>query len=135
MAEHPHPVDIYVGSRIRLCRTLKGMSQQKLAEALKLTFQQIQKYEKGTNRVGASRLFEMSHILDVPVSFFFDGAPVADAAETEGPDVDENAIPAEDAEKLFRREILEFIRVYDRIPEPAVRQRLYALAKTLARPE
>jgi transcriptional regulator with XRE-family HTH domain len=111
------------------------MSQQKLAEALKLTFQQIQKYEKGTNRVGASRLFEMSHILDVPVSFFFDGAPVADAAETEGPDVDENAIPAEDAEKLFRREILEFIRVYDRIPEPAVRQRLYALAKTLARPE
>lgn len=135
MAEHPHPVDVYVGSRLRLCRTLKGMSQQKLAQHLRLTFQQVQKYERGANRIGASRLFEMSRILDVPVSFFFDGAPVENPTETEAGDVDENSIPAEDAKKLFRREILEFVRAYDQIPEPAVRLRLYRLARSLAPPE
>ena len=68
----PNPVDIHVGSRVRLRRTLLGLSQEKLGEAVGLTFQQIQKYERGANRIGASRLFEFSRILDVPVSFFFD---------------------------------------------------------------
>ena len=69
----PNPIDIHVGSRIRLRRTMLGMSQEKLGESLGITFQQIQKYEKGTNRVGASRLQNISSILNVPVSFFFEG--------------------------------------------------------------
>ena len=71
----PNPVDKYVGSRVRMRRIMLGMSQEKLGEALGLTFQQIQKYEKGTNRVGASRLQQISEILQVPVSFLFDGGP------------------------------------------------------------
>src|ERR1051325_9669588 len=71
----PNPIDIHVGSRIRLRRTMLGMSQEKLGESLGITFQQIQKYEKGTNRVGASRLQNISSILNVPVSFFFEDAP------------------------------------------------------------
>src|ERR1700757_1455901 len=71
----PSPIDIHVGSRIRLRRTLLGMSQERLGESLSLTFQQVQKYERGLNRVGASRLFDLSRVLDVPVSFFFDDMP------------------------------------------------------------
>src|ERR1700693_3559843 len=71
----PSPIDIHVGSRIRLRRTLLGMSQERLGEALGLTFQQVQKYERGVNRVGASRLFDLSRVLDVPISFFFDDMP------------------------------------------------------------
>ena len=68
--KQPNPIDIHVGSRIRLRRTMLGMSQEKLGESLGITFQQIQKYEKGTNRVGASRLQNISSILNVPVAFF-----------------------------------------------------------------
>ena len=71
----PSPIDVHVGSRIRLRRTLMGMSQERLGEALGLTFQQVQKYERGVNRVGASRLFDLSRVLDVPISFFFDDMP------------------------------------------------------------
>src|SRR5438105_3475779 len=71
----PNPIDKHVGSRVRMRRMMLGMSQEKLGDALDLTFQQVQKYEKGTNRIGASRLQEISHILQVPVSFFFEGAP------------------------------------------------------------
>ena len=71
----PNPIDVHVGSRIRLRRTMLNMSQEKLGEALGITFQQIQKYEKGTNRVGASRLQNISSVLNVPVSFFFEAAP------------------------------------------------------------
>src|SRR5512138_3267596 len=68
----PNPIDIHVGSRIRLRRTLLGMSQQKLGEAIGLTFQQVQKYERGANRVGSSRMFELARVLDVPISYFFE---------------------------------------------------------------
>ncbi len=71
----PSPVDVHVGARIRLRRTLLGMSQERLGDALGLTFQQVQKYERGVNRVGASRLFDLSRILDVPISFFYDNQP------------------------------------------------------------
>jgi transcriptional regulator with XRE-family HTH domain len=71
----PNPIDKHVGSRVRVRRMILAMSQAKLGDALCLTFQQLQKYEKGTNRIGASRLQQISHILQVPVSFFFDGAP------------------------------------------------------------
>src|SRR5277367_1577262 len=71
----PNPIDTHVGARVRLRRTLLGMSQEKLGEAIGLTFQQVQKYERGANRIGASRLFDLSRVLDVPVSFFFDDMP------------------------------------------------------------
>ena len=69
--KRPNPIDVHVGSRIRLRRTMLGMSQEKLGESLGITFQQIQKYEKGTNRVSCSRLYEISQILDVPITYFF----------------------------------------------------------------
>lgn len=131
MAENPHPVDIYVGSRVRLCRTLKGLSQQKLAQALGLTFQQVQKYERGANRIGASRIFELSQILDVPPSFFFDGAPGGDAGGEAAAGLSEAEQTPFDSERLFRREILEFVRAYDKIADPAVRKRLFELVKAI----
>jgi transcriptional regulator with XRE-family HTH domain len=75
MAASPNPIDVHVGKRLRLRRTLLGMSQERLGESLGLTFQQVQKYERGANRIGSSRLFELGQILDVPVSFFFDDMP------------------------------------------------------------
>lgn len=129
----PNPVDIHVGSRVRLRRTLLGLSQEKLGEAVGLTFQQIQKYERGANRIGASRLFEFSRILDVPVSFFFD-----DMAERMKPSETPGVLAAADQpqaplepDPLTRRETLELVRAYYRISDPQVRKRLFELAKSL----
>src|ERR1700752_933156 len=82
--DKPNPIDVHVGSRVRLRRTLLGMSQEKLGEAIGLTFQQVQKYERGANRVGASRLYDLSRVLDVPVSFFFDDISTEVAAAAAG---------------------------------------------------
>ena len=129
----PNPVDIHVGSRVRLRRTLLGLSQEKLGEAVGLTFQQIQKYERGANRIGASRLFEFSRILDVPVSFFFD-----DMAERMRPGEAAGTLAAADQpqaplepDPLTRRETLELVRAYYRISDPQVRKRLFELTKSL----
>ena len=84
MAVSPNPIDVHVGKRLRLRRTLLGMSQERLGERLGLTFQQVQKYERGANRIGSSRLFELGQILDVPVSFFFDDMPRAETAAGQG---------------------------------------------------
>ena len=80
----PNPVDTHVGSRVRLRRMLLGMSQERLGESMGLTFQQVQKYEKGVNRIGASRLFQISRILDVPIQFFFEEAPHIDGSGVRG---------------------------------------------------
>src|ERR1700759_4487854 len=77
---YPNPIDVHVGSRVRLRRTLLGLSQERLAEAIGLTFQQVQKYERGANRVGSSRLFDLSRVLDVPIAYFFDDMPAPLAA-------------------------------------------------------
>ena len=106
----PRPIDVHVGSRIRFRRSLLGMSQKRLGEALGLTFQQVQKYESGVNRVSASRLFDLSRVLEVPIGFFFDDVP----------DV-----------VLSRRETLELVGAYYRILDPAVRQRVLDLIKSL----
>ncbi len=133
----PNPVDIHVGSRVRLRRTLLGLSQEKLGEAVGLTFQQIQKYERGANRIGASRLFEFSRILDVPVSFFFDDmaerAKVGEGQESVGL-ADQPQAPLE-PDPLTRRETLELVRAYYRISDPQVRKRLFELAKSLGTSE
>ncbi len=78
----PNPVDVHVGARVRLRRTLLGMSQEKLGEAIGLTFQQVQKYERGANRIGSSRLYDLSRVLDVPIEFFFDEMPADVAASS-----------------------------------------------------
>jgi transcriptional regulator with XRE-family HTH domain len=133
----PNPVDIHVGSRVRLRRTLLGLSQEKLGEAVGLTFQQIQKYERGANRIGASRLFEFSRILDVPVSFFFDDmddrARVAQGDQVLGL-ADQPQTPLE-PDPLTRRETLELVRAYYRITDPQVRKRLFELTKSLGTSE
>lgn len=136
------PIDVHVGSRIRLRRTLMGMSQERLGEAIGLTFQQVQKYERGVNRVGASRLFDLSKVLDVPVSFFFDDIPgeapqassaVIGARRTWGfAEAQEGFGAGTNDDLLHRRETLELVRAYYRITEPAVRKRVFDLIKTLA---
>src|SRR5271166_1209637 len=116
----PSPIDVHVGARIRLRRTLLGMSQERLGEALGLTFQQVQKYERGVNRVGASRLFDLSRVLDVPISFFFDDMP-DNLANTYGapPGRRPTGFPEPQTgyadEALNRRETLELVRAYYRI--------------------
>lgn len=135
-SERPHPVDIHVGGRVRLRRTMLGMSQEKLGESLGLTFQQIQKYERGTNRIGSSRLFELSKVLDVPISFFFEEmAPaIVGRSRTRGPvGLSDAGGPAYETETLARRETLELMRNYYRIPDSAVRRRVFELVKSLAK--
>jgi transcriptional regulator with XRE-family HTH domain len=133
----PNPVDIHVGSRVRLRRTLLGLSQEKLGEAVGLTFQQIQKYERGANRIGASRLFEFSRILDVPVSFFFDDMPerLKSHEGRLGWGLADQPQSALEPDPLTRRETLELVRAYYRISDPQVRKRLFELAKSLGSAE
>jgi transcriptional regulator with XRE-family HTH domain len=132
----PSPIDVHVGSRIRLRRTLLGMSQERLGEALGLTFQQVQKYERGVNRVGASRLFDLSRVLDVPISFFFDDMPESLASTYGGPMARRSTGFSETPDSfaddaLNRRETLELVRAYYRITEPAVRKRVFDLIKSM----
>src|SRR4051812_9467118 len=132
----PSPIDVHVGSRIRLRRTLLGMSQERLSESLGLTFQQVQKYERGVNRVGASRLFDLSRVLDVPISFFFDDMPDSLAANFGGlpgrraGSHSETQDPFGD-DTLSRRETLELVRAYYRITDPAIRKRVFDLIKSM----
>jgi transcriptional regulator with XRE-family HTH domain len=128
----PNPIDVQVGARVRLRRNMLGLSQEKLGDAIGLTFQQVQKYERGANRVSASRLHELSGVLAVPVSFFFDDmdpvrapAIAADFAET----VTREAI---EADLLQRRETVELVSAYYAIEDTTVRRRLFDLAKELA---
>lgn len=126
----PNPVDVHVGSRVRLRRTLLGMTQGKLGEAVSLTFQQIQKYERGANRIGSSRLYQFAQILDVPVSFFFDDMPVDIVT---GAVIDPESNPALSEENQFaRRETLELVRAYYAIDSTAVRKRVFELVKVVA---
>lgn len=126
----PNPIDIHVGSRIRLRRTMLGMSQEKLGEALGITFQQIQKYEKGTNRVGASRLQNISTILNVPVSFFFEDAP--GDPSTGQPGMAEANSSNYVVDFLSSSEGLQLNRAFIKIADPKVRRKLVDLVKSLA---
>ncbi|KQR32011.1 MULTISPECIES: helix-turn-helix domain-containing protein [Rhizobium/Agrobacterium group] len=126
----PNPIDIHVGSRIRLRRTMLGMSQEKLGESLGITFQQIQKYEKGTNRVGASRLQNISAILNVPVSFFFEDAPGAEPASASGSAEASSSNYVVDF--LSSSEGLQLNRAFVKINDPKVRRRIVDLVKALA---
>src|SRR5450631_2121293 len=131
----PNPIDRYVGSRVRMRRVILGMSQEKLGEALGLTFQQVQKYEKGANRIGASRLQQISRTLDVPPAFFFDGAPSFEASA--GPPAShlgfsEDSNPAYVADFLSTPEGLHLNLAFARIHDPKVRKRIVDLVSSLA---
>ncbi len=128
----PDAIDVHVGSRIRLRRTLRGMSQTTLGEAVGLTFQQIQKYERGANRVSASRLWQFAQVLDVPVSFFFDDMPSELLAERGPVGAMPTTAPSTESGVMARRETLELVRAYYGIQDPNVRKRLYDTFKAVA---
>ena len=132
--DSPSVVDTHVGARVRLRRTLLGMSQEKLGNAIGLTFQQIQKYERGANRIGASRLFDIARVLDVPIQFFFEGVPTGPQDVAVYRPLDGNGeiseAPAEH-DPMARRETLELVRAYYRIPDANLRRRLFEFAKAL----
>lgn len=134
MKKAPDPIDIFVGTRVRMQRSFLGLSQEKLGDALDLTFQQVQKYEKGTNRIGASRLYAIAMALKVPPAFFFEGLPTAGEAEAEG----SPALAAAEAgsayvvDFLSTSEGLRLNRGFARIHDAKVRKRVVDLVKTLA---
>jgi len=130
------PIDAHVGARVRLRRTLLGMSQEKLGDALGLTFQQVQKYERGVNRIGASRLFDLARLLDVPIGFFFDDLPPemgGNSAVRSGPAYFgfSEAQVGLDSYQMNKRETLELVRAYYRITDPSIRKRVFDLIKSL----
>ncbi len=130
----PNPVDVHVGTRLRLRRTLLGMTQTGLGQAIGLTFQQVQKYERGVNRIGSSRLYDLARVLDVPVNFFFDEMPkdVASKSNAASSGPPEGA-EAFDPDIVSKRETLELVRAYYKIDSPQVRKRLFELVKALGK--
>ncbi|MGV2979488.1 helix-turn-helix domain-containing protein [Camelimonas sp. ID_303_24] len=129
MSKARNPIDLYVGGRVRMRRMLVGLSQEKLGDALGVTFQQIQKYEKGANRIGASRLHQIAQVLGVPVSFFYDGAAPAEGVTTgfaEAPVLDHVA------DFLATSEGLHLNKAFVRIQDAGVRRKLVALVEAMA---
>ena len=133
-----HIIDVHVGARMRQRRTLLGMSQTKLGDAVGLTFQQIQKYERGSNRISSSRLYEFAKVLDVPVSYFFDemppnalpGRPMSGRGRKDG--YGEAGTPFEqEKDPLIKRETLELVRAYYKIREGRVRKRIFEMIKAV----
>ena len=126
----PHPVDLHVGGRVQLRRSNLGLTRSKLARAVNLTFQQIQKFERGTNRISASRLADLARALDVPVSFFFDDMPgsLAGAAAPGG----QRTAPWAAADPMALRETVELVRAYHRIPDRELRKSIYVVIRALA---
>ncbi len=126
------PVDVHVGVRLRARRTLLGMTQTNLGDAIGVAFQQVQKYERGTNRISASRLFNLSRILDVPVQFFFDDMPTAVAVSSPA-QVGGRAKkpPSYEPDPIAKRETLQLVRAYYKITDPEIRKHLFAMTKTL----
>jgi transcriptional regulator with XRE-family HTH domain len=125
----PNPIDKHVGSRVRMRRMMLSMSQEKLGGALGLTFQQVQKYEKGTNRIGASRLQQISHILQVPVAFFFEGAPTSHPP-TDG--MGEAPSPTYVSDFLATSDGLALTKAFMEIKEPKLRRRIVDLVEEIA---
>jgi len=135
--EGPDPIDIHVGGRLRLRRNLLGLSQEQLGKASGLTFQQIQKYERGANRMGASRLFQLARLLDVPVAWFFESLPAKITSSRPAGFSDsskqaplEGGPPAQD-EMLQRRETAELLRAWYKITDPKQRRKLLGVIKTM----
>jgi len=131
-SRRPNPIDVHVGSRVRFRRTLLGMSQEKLGEKIGLTFQQVQKYEKGINRIGASRLFDLAQVLGVPVQFFFEEAPAAESSQSAQEGFAEKPDESSIVEFLRSREGLELNRAFVRISDAKARRAIVDLVRSLA---
>ncbi len=131
----PNPIDIHVGVRVRLRRNLLGMSLQTLAKAIGVTYQQLQKYERGVNRVGASRLFNLGRALDVPISFFFEDLSPAAAGggKRRARGLSEAPAAVLEPDSLSKRETMELIRAYYRVTDPRVRKRVLDLLQALGK--
>ncbi len=129
----PHPVDVHVGARLRVRRTLLGMNQTTLGEAIGISYQQMQKYERGANRISASRLFDLSRVLEVPIQHFFDDMPAAVAASSPANKKRGRAKkpPSYEPDPMAKRETLELVRAYYKIADPEIRKPLYELAQAL----
>jgi transcriptional regulator with XRE-family HTH domain len=127
----PNPIDKHVGSRVRMRRMMLAMSQEKLGNSLGLTFQQVQKYEKGTNRIGASRLQQISQILQVPVSFFFEGAPTVGTAPR-GEGFSDAPSPAYVSDFLATSDGLALTKAFMRISDSKLRRRIVDLVEQIA---
>jgi len=126
----PNPIDKHVGSRVRMRRMILQMSQEKLGDALALTFQQVQKYEKGTNRIGASRMQQIAQVLQVPVSFFFEGAPGACL-----PGDGEPSSPSFVSDFLASADGLALSRAFTRLKDAKLRRRIVDLVEEIAAKE
>ncbi len=126
---YPKPVDIHVGARIRRRRVLLGLSQEQVGHAISLTFQQVQKYENGANRVSSSRLYQLAKLLGVPISFFFDDMPPEISGRAPGP---ADAAESLDDGLLAKLETLKFVRNYHRIPDGETRRYVYDLVQAIA---
>jgi transcriptional regulator with XRE-family HTH domain len=128
-----HPVDVHVGARVRMRRKLLGMTQEKLADALGLTFQQVQKYERGTNRISASRLHDLARVLDVSIGYFFEDMPAAVAASSPAAKGRGKAkkLPSYEPNPMTTRETLEMVRAYYNIEDANARKRVHELIKAL----
>jgi transcriptional regulator with XRE-family HTH domain len=140
-SENPDPVDIHVGSRLRMRRNLVGLSQEQLGKSLGLTFQQIQKYERGINRMGSSRLFQIAKALSVPVAYFFEEIPPALGLVPQAGFAENEQAPLEgagsaerqaDYDILRRRETLELVRAYYRIQDDKQRRKVYQLIRSMS---
>lgn len=129
MNKAPNPIDKHVGARVRMRRLMVGMSQGKLGDALDVTFQQVQKYEKGANRIGASRLQQLARVLEVPPSFFFEGAPAGDGVATGFAEPDSSAYMVD---FLSTNEGLQLNRAFAAIKDPKVRKKILDLVQSLA---
>jgi transcriptional regulator with XRE-family HTH domain len=128
--KQPNPIDIHVGSRVRLRRMMLSMSQEKLGESLGITFQQIQKYEKGTNRIGASRLQHIARVLSVPVAFFFEDAPGLPADAPTG--MGEQNQTSYVVDFLSSSEGIQLNKAFVRIKDPKMRRRVIDLVRSMA---
>lgn len=135
----PDPIDVHVGKRLRLRRTLLGMSQEQLAAAVGVTFQQIQKYERGSNRVSASRLYDIARVLGVGIAFFFEDInedvtakrPTQNLPEQAG--LAESPMPVYEQDELSRSETLELVRAYWRLPSGDMRRHILDLLRSMGR--
>jgi transcriptional regulator with XRE-family HTH domain len=128
----PNPVDVHVGQRLRQRRVLVGLSQEKLARMVGITFQQVQKYERGANRIVASRLYQLAKVLDVPVSYFFDEISALAANDTNAVQESADSSDGYGHDVMAERETLELVRAYYGIQDDRVRRRAFELLRTLA---
>ena len=128
----PSPVDVHVGARVRVRRTLLGMTQTNLGDAIGVSFQQMQKYENGANRISASRLFTLSRVFDLPIEYFFDDMPTAVAASSPAQGGGKaKKLPSYEPNPMAKRETMELVRAYYKIKDAEIRKRLFEMVKAL----